>query len=275
MSELNRRRFLGALGAAVLGGVGVGRGVLGGPPQPPKAFAAAIASPPRAAGEVVPGALLPPPAAIARVPLPGGGVLNKLPGDGDLLALTVDDGVNTDVVRLYTQFAKDTGVRLTYFVNGTYGSWIDNLALLRPLVESGQIQLGNHTWSHPNLTKLPASRVAQQISRNDEFLKTTYRVDARPYLRPPYGRYNSTVDGVAADLGYTAITLWSGSLSDSTVIKEDYIVQMAQQAFTGQAIVIGHLNHLPVTHVYEQLRDLIRARNLRTVTLNDVFLPPH
>ena len=275
MSELNRRRFLGALSAAVLGGVGVGRGVLGGPPQTPTVVAAAVASPPRAAGEVVPGALLPPPAPIARVPLPGGGVLNKLPGDGNLLALTVDDGVNTDVVRLYTQFAKDTGVRLTYFVNGMYPSWTDNLALLRPLVESGQIQLGNHTWSHPNLTKLPASRVAQQIARNDEFLKTTFGVDARPYLRPPYGRHNSTVDAVAADLGYTAITLWSGSLSDSTVITEDYIVQMARRYFTGQAIVIGHLNHPPVTHVYEQLRDLIRARNLRTVTLNDVFLAPH
>ena len=100
--------------------------------------------------------------------LPGGGVLTKLPGDGNLLALTVDDGVNTDVVRLYTQFAKDTGVRLTYFVNGIYRSWTDNLALLRPLVESGQVQLGNHSWSHPNLTKVPVSRVAQQISRNDD-----------------------------------------------------------------------------------------------------------
>ena len=84
MSELNRRRFLGALAAAVLGGVGVGRGVLGGPPQTPTAFAAAVASPPRAGGEVVPGALLPPPARSVRVPLAGGGVLTKLPGDGDL-----------------------------------------------------------------------------------------------------------------------------------------------------------------------------------------------
>lgn len=207
--------------------------------------------------------------------LPGGGVLDKLPGKGNLLALTVDDGVNTDVVRLYTQFAKDTGVRLTYFVNGTYRSWTDNLALLRPLVESGQVQLGNHTWSHPDLTRVPASRVAQQIARNDAFLKRTFGVDARPYFRPPYGKHDSTVDAVAADLGYTAITLWSGSLADSTVITEDYIVQRAQRAFTGQAIVIGHLNHLPVTHVYEQLRDLIRARSLRTVTLNDVFLAPH
>jgi peptidoglycan-N-acetylglucosamine deacetylase len=274
VSDLNRRRFLAALSAAVLGGVGMARGVPGDPPHTPTAAAVPNASPPPADGKDVHPPLWSKPAPIARVPLPGGGVLNKLPGDGNLLALTVDDGVNTDVVRLYTQFARDAGVRLTYFVNGMYRSWTDNVALLRPLVESGQIQLGNHTWSHPNLTKVPASRVAQEISRNDEFLKSTFGVAARPYLRPPYGRHNATVDAVAADLGYTAITLWSGSLSDSTVVTEDYIVQMAQRYFTGQAIVLGHLNHLPVTHVYGQLCDLIRARNLRTVTLNDVFLAP-
>ena len=273
MSELNRRYFLGALSAAVLGGVGVARGVVGGPPETSTAVAAAVASPPIAGGKVVPAALLPPPAPIMRVALPGGGVLEKLPGNGNLLALTVDDGVNTDVVRLYTQFAKDTGVWLTYFVNGTYRSWTDNLALLRPLVESGQIQLGNHTWSHPDLTTVPASRVAHEIARNDEFLRRVFGVDARPYFRPPYGKHNKTVAAVAADLGYTAMALWSGSLSDSTVITEDYILQMARQSFTPQAIVIGHLNHLPVTHVYGQLNELIRARNLRTVTFNDVFLP--
>jgi peptidoglycan/xylan/chitin deacetylase (PgdA/CDA1 family) len=217
-------------------------------------------------------AVLPPPPPATRVKLPGGGVLRRLPGEGDLLALTVDDGVSSDVVRLYTQFAKDTGVRLTFFVNGTYRSWTDNLALLRPLVESGQIQLANHTWSHPDLTTLPKSRVAEQISRNDEFLKMNYGVDARPYFRPPYGRHNPTVDALAADMGYTTVTMWCGSLSDSTVVTEDFIVTMANRYFTAQSIVIGHLNHLPVTRVYPRLVEIIRARQLRTVTLNDVFL---
>jgi hypothetical protein len=36
--------------------------------------------------------------------------------------------------------------------------------------------------------------------------------------------------------------------------------------------VIGHLNHMPVTNVYGQLVDVVRSRNLRTVTLDDVFL---
>jgi peptidoglycan/xylan/chitin deacetylase (PgdA/CDA1 family) len=201
-------------------------------------------------------------------------VLSVLPGRGDLLALTVDDGVSSDVVRLYTEFAKDTGVRLTYFVNGTYRSWSDNAPLLRPLVESGQIQLGNHTYSHPDLTTLAPVRIADEIRRNDAFLKKTYGIDARPYLRPPYGRHNPAVDAVAADLGYTVTTMWSGSLADSTLITEGYIVKMAETYFRPQNIVIGHLNHLPVTHVYGRLVDLIRDRGLRTVTLNDVFIRP-
>jgi peptidoglycan-N-acetylglucosamine deacetylase len=48
---------------------------------------------------------------------------------------------------------------------------------------------------------------------------------------------------------------------------------MVNKYFNPQAIVIGHLNHLPVTHVYGQLVDVIRSRNLRTVTL-DVFAKP-
>jgi peptidoglycan-N-acetylglucosamine deacetylase len=266
-SELHRRRFLGGLAAATVAGVGAAWLVVD--PQP-RTFAQTPGAAAATSGPAA--ALLPPPSPSTRIALPGGGALTKLPGEGDLLALTLDDGVNSDVVRAYTQLAKDTGMRLTYFVNGVYDSWRENVALLRPLVDSGQIQLGNHTWSHPDLTTLTKSQIAQQLSRNHEFLKKTYGVAAKPYFRPPYAKHNAEVDAVATDLGYTVPTLWSGSLSDSTLITEEYIVKMADKYFTPQDIVIGHLNHLPVTHVYPQLIDIIRSRNLRTVTLNDVFL---
>ena len=267
---------MASLAAAIVAGVGAARYAVGGSTH--AAVAAANSRPaPLGSPIVEPSAmpvraLLPPPPSTVRVPLPGNGVLTVLPGGLDLLALTVDDGVNSDVVRLYTQFAKDTGIRLTYFVNGTYRSWTDNAELLRPLVESGQIQLGNHTWSHPDLTTVSKSRIADEITRNSTFLKTRYGVDARPYLRPPYGKYNATVAACAADLGYTVTTLWSGSLSDSTVVTEDYIVKMATQYFRPQSIVLGHLNHMPVTRVYDRLAEIVRDRNLRTVTLRDVFV---
>ncbi len=266
MPEVSRRQFvIGLLASAGL--VGVSR-TIGMSAASTEAADVGRASPVNSAP------LLPPPPTANRIPLPGGGELTKLPGDGDLLALTVDDGVNSEVVRQYTQLAKDTGIRLTYFVNGVYDSWRDNAALLRPLVESGQVQLGNHTWSHPDLTTLSKDQIADQLQRNDRFLRNTYGVDATPYFRPPYGNHNAAVDAVAADLGYRTPTLWSGSLADSSVVTEDYIVKMADQYFIQQNIVIGHLNHPPVTHTYPALLDIIRSRNLRTVTLNDVFLQP-
>jgi peptidoglycan/xylan/chitin deacetylase (PgdA/CDA1 family) len=271
VSELDRRRFLVAVAATVA--VTAVSGYAAGGTTETVARGAVPGSAPSPAAPVL-SPLLPPPDRGSRVELPGGGVLNKLPGNGDLLAWTVDDGASTDVVRLYTQFAKDTGVRLTYFVTGAYRSWTDNADILRPLVESRQIQLGNHTWTHPDLTKLSKSQITDELSRTDVFLRNTYGVDAAPYFRPPYGHHDAVVDAVAADLGYQVPTLWSGDLRDSALLSEDQIVKMAYQAFSAQNIVIGHLNHTPITHVYGQLVDIIRSRRLRTVTLNDVFLEP-
>lgn len=280
MSLLNRRGFLVGVATALVlppsvATIEVARSALSAMPHTSAARTDAVATAASfgAPEETLPPLLPPPPLASQRA-LPDKGVLSVLPGQGDLLALTVDDGVSSDVVRLYTEFAKETGARLTYFVNGTYRSWTDNADLLRPLVESGQIQLGNHTYSHPDLTTLTPSQIADEIRRNDAFLTKMYGVDARPYLRPPYGKHNPAVEAVAADLGYTVTTMWSGSLADSTVITEDYLLKMADNYFRPQNIVIGHLNHLPVTHVFSQLADLIRNRGLRTVTLNDVFVRP-
>ena len=81
-----------------------------------------------------------------------------------------------------------------------------------------------------------------QIGRNDDFLKKTFDADARPYLRPPYGAHNATVDAVAAGLGYTVMTLWSGDLGDSNLVSEQSIVRAADKFFTPQTVVIGQLN---------------------------------
>jgi peptidoglycan/xylan/chitin deacetylase (PgdA/CDA1 family) len=218
--------------------------------------------------------LLPPPPPAARVLLPGGAVLSTLPGQGDLLALTLDDGVDTNVVHAYGQLAHDTGIRLTMFVTGVFASWTDNRDLLLPMVESGQIQLGNHTWLHHDLTKMTGREIADELRHTDQFIKDTFGADATPYYRPPYGAYNDLVGSVAADLGYTATTMWDGNVGDDAILNPRDIVANAEKYYTAQNIVIGHLNHPPVTTVYHQLLDIIAERNLRTVTLNDVFAKP-
>lgn len=248
-------------------------------PTPPPAPSSASPPPPppppgrpQPTAPIAPIAVETPPQApvLARIPAPSEAI-TALPGDGQLLAWTVDDGASSAVVAAYAAFAAETGTRLTLFATGTYDAWRENQPALQPLVSSGQVQLANHTWSHPDLTELSDAGIRDELQRTHDLLGELYGVDARPFYRPPYGYSDDRVIDVAASIGYTTPTLWYGSLSDSGLISESLIVELATQWFLPQHIVIGHLNFDPVTRVFPQLHALIEERGLTTVTLNDVF----
>ena len=79
------------------------------------------------------------------------GIGNSLIGEGKYVAWTVDDGASPEAIRGYAEFSKRTNTRLTFFINASYTGFKEHVSLLRPLVQSGQIQVANHTYSHPDL----------------------------------------------------------------------------------------------------------------------------
>jgi peptidoglycan/xylan/chitin deacetylase (PgdA/CDA1 family) len=260
---MERRGFLLAL-AAGLAGAAVGRGTTGLVDTDPAPVAAPLAPASVSTVDVpVPGP-----------PLPPVGVVHALPGAGSSLALTIDDGTNTEVVAAFIAFAVQTGTRLTLFPNGCYRSWEDNAQALRPLVESGQVALGNHTWSHPDLTTLGDREVAEEIGRNRDFLRSVFGVRDSPFFRPPFGARNERIDRIAADQGHPTVVMWNGTLGDSRVLTAAELMTAAREWFAAQRIVVGHANHATVTTVYGDLLALIAERGLRTVTLADVWPTP-
>lgn len=198
-------------------------------------------------------------------------LVDRLPGTGKNVALTIDDGVSPAVVGAYCDLARATGIRLTFFVTGSYPSWTTNRDKIRPLVDSGQIQLGNHTWTHPALPKLGSAAATAEITRCERFLVNTFGVTGKPFLRPPYGARSTSSDALAASLGYTTITMWYGSFGDSGLLKADVLLGEARKWLNAQAVVLGHANYPTVTTLYGQLVDLLRERALQTVTLDDAF----
>ena len=263
---MDRRRFLVVLGAGLAAAAAARGGE--GPTAPLEATAE---PPPPRPAELTPA----PAAAVADAlptPLPSPtGLVSELPGDGRLLALTIDDGTNTDVVAAFVRLATDTGMRLTFFPNGRYASWTDNARLLRPLVDSGQVALGNHTWSHRDLTTLSDAEVAFDIRRNRDFLRDVFGVRDTPFLRPPFGARNERTDRIAADLGHPTIAMWNGTLEDARPIDAHDLVQAAKRWFRLRSIVVGHANQSTVTSVFDELLAIIAERRLTTVTLADVW----
>ena len=258
---MERRRFLLFL-AAGLAGTAVGRGTVG------------LVDPTRAPVSTAAAAEPVAPVAAARLParvLPAAaGVVDRLPGDGTSLALTLDDGTSSEVVGSLCRFVRDSGVRLTFFPNGRYSSWEENGDLLQPLIDSGQVAMGNHTWSHPDLATLSDDEVAEEIGRNRDWIEGTFGIRT-PFIRPPFGSHDERVDRISAELGHPTVVMWNSTLEDNRLLTADELVDAASRWFAAQAIVVGHANQPTITTVYGQLLDLIAERGLQTVTLADVW----
>lgn len=194
-----------------------------------------------------------------------------LPGEGKYIAWTVDDGADPEVVRAYAEFARRTGTRLTFFINGQYPAFKQHRDLLLPLVKSGQLQIANHTYSHAALTSLTDEQIVQELTRNDEEIMRLFGVSSKPYFRPPYGYYDARVLAAAASCGFTRPVLWYGSLADSSNISSAEVYAYAEKYALAQHIVIGHLNYRGVVSELDRIRALLDRRGLKTVTIRDYY----
>jgi peptidoglycan/xylan/chitin deacetylase (PgdA/CDA1 family) len=170
------------------------------------------------------------------------------------------------------EFARRSGVHLTFSPNGTLdGAWRPQTRALAPLIASGQVQMINHTWSHPKLTDLPDARIREELERNDEWIVRLFGVTSRPYCRPPFGAHDARVDAVAGGLGYTRSVQWSGSYEDSAEVAPEFLMGRARKFLQPGVIMLGHANRPTVLGLLDQILDLVRERRLEPVTLDEMF----
>jgi Polysaccharide deacetylase len=64
---------------------------------------------------------------------------------------------------------------------GCYSSiWNPLASTLKPLIEAGQVQIGNNTFNHLWLPHLADSQILAQLEQNEEWIERTYGITARP-----------------------------------------------------------------------------------------------
>lgn len=217
----------------------------------------------------------PTPAGLPPIPAPIPGpasVVSSAPAPTQQIALTVDDGYCEECVDGYVAFAQHSGIPITFLPNGTYRSiWEPQAARLRPLIEAGQVQISNHTYTHNDVTSLSDAQVREELERNDDWIQSTFGITSRPYFRPPYGSHSARTDAVSGSLGYTKILLWNGSFGDSSLLSPATLMKLADQYLQPGTIMIGHANHPTILGLFEQIQQIIADRNLQPVTIDTMF----
>jgi peptidoglycan-N-acetylglucosamine deacetylase len=194
------------------------------------------------------------------------------PGRTRQIALTIDDGYSAATVAGYVEFAQRSGIPLTFSPNGVYQEiWNRHAPALHPLIEAGQVQIGNHTWTHRNMVDLSDAAVQADIERNEDWIQRTFGVTSRPWFRPPYGARNRRTDAVAGDIGFTHILMWNGSFGDSLLLTPTVLLAQARRYLTPGTIMLGHANHATILRLFSQVEQLIAQRRLQPVTLDGMF----
>jgi peptidoglycan/xylan/chitin deacetylase (PgdA/CDA1 family) len=126
------------------------------------------------------------------------------PCSAGLVALTFDDGPARGLTAKLVGILVDRHVPATFFMVGSRVRTAPNGA--RTVARAG-FAVGNHTWSHPRLTRLSSSAIAAELRRTARELR---RVGVRPLplMRPPYGDVNARVRAVVRDQGLVPV-LWT------------------------------------------------------------------
>lgn len=128
-----------------------------------------------------------------------------LPGS---VILTFDDGPDAEYTEKILDILKREGVNATFFVVGLQA--ISHPRTVRRIVAEGN-EIGNHTFTHPDLTKLPDFLVRLEINATQRLLQVLTGKSA-VLIRPPYASdtmadtiKEAHVLEIASGLGYTAI----------------------------------------------------------------------
>jgi peptidoglycan/xylan/chitin deacetylase (PgdA/CDA1 family) len=186
---------------------------------------------PSTQGRSIPG--LPAPGAVIRSVFDFPGSPYR-PGQ-KVLALTFDDGPSAVYTPQILSVLEQYHVTASFEIVGDEGA--EYPQLLRDEVAGG-FALVNHTWTHVDLTSLPAPGWAGEVDQNDAQLSG---ISHHPVscLRPPYGYTNASVVAQLAQRGLAEL-MWSIDPSDYTKPGASVIAQRVLSALQPGAIIILH-----------------------------------
>ncbi|MET7336859.1 polysaccharide deacetylase family protein [Nonomuraea sp. NPDC005650] len=178
------------------------------------------------------------------------------------VALTFDDGPGpyTDTLLAYLAAYR---ARATFFVVGS--NVVTYPRVLRRTVAAGH-EIGNHTWSHPDLRRLSPARVRSQLVRTDQAIQAATGVVPR-LVRPPYGAFNRTVRRQTA----RPLVLWSVDTVDWRYRNSATVARRALRWVRPGSVILFHDIHPTTVRAIPRVLRTLAKRGYRFVTVSELF----
>ncbi|RIW32312.1 delta-lactam-biosynthetic de-N-acetylase [Bacillus salacetis] len=127
-----------------------------------------------------------------------------------VLYMTFDNGYENGYTEKILNVLKEEKVPAAFFVTGHYLNSAPDL--VKRMVDEGHI-VGNHSWSHPDLTTVTDEKLRKELDLVKEKTAEITKQKNMSYLRPPRGVFSERTMKVAKEAGYTHV-MWSLAFVD-------------------------------------------------------------
>lgn len=189
----------------------------------------------------------------------GGG---RLDPSRPMVAITYDDGPAK-----YTDSILDClekyGARATFFVQGNSVSKYPQA--VKRAVSIG-CEIGNHTKTHANLSKLDASQISAELSDTNNAVFNAAGVYPKLF-RPPYGAYNNAVLSAAK----MPAVMWSVDTLDWKTRNAGKTLESVQKSVRDGSIILMHDIHAPTADAAESVIKYLLKQGYQLVTVSELL----
>ena len=166
-------------------------------------------------------------------------------------ALTFDDGPSPLYTERLLDGLKERGVVATFFVTGENAESCPDL--IRREKADGHL-IGNHTYSHIQLTSDNKEVFREELVKTNEILKAITGENVT-YIRPPYGSWDKSLE---QDLNMFPV-LWNVDPLDWCSTNVDKIVRSVLAGTKENSIILMHDSYDSTVTAALQVVDILKA----------------
>lgn len=175
------------------------------------------------------------------------------PTENKVLYLTFDAGYENGHTEAILDALKKHNAPATFFVVGTYVK--NNPELVKRMVSEGHI-VGNHTYSHPDMSSISSKEAFEkELSSVENAYKEVTGETMTKFYRPPQGKYSEENLQMAKELGYSTF-FWSLAYvdwyKDNQPTKEEAFNKLLPRIHPG-AIVLLHSTSSTNAEILDEL----------------------
>lgn len=182
------------------------------------------------------------------------------------VAISFDAAWGADKTLKIIETLKEYNCNATFFL---VGFWVDKYPEMVKAINDAGLEIGCHSNTHPDLTKLSSEQVKEELTLVNEMIENITQKKVEVF-RCPYGAYNDTVINISLDMGMMPVQ-WDVDSLDWKGISADKITTRVLEKVKNGSIILCHNNADNILDALTMMLDRLTMQGYKVVSVGELI----